>query len=504
MAREDAPFVGGMIEGDALGGAVPGAMLPAKKKSLSVSGAVRLAKSILQEHTFHIEGEVSELSDKPGYKAVYFTIKDEDASLPCLMWKSRYQSSGVVLRIGAKVEVTGKFTIFAPKGRMNFDVSKLVLAGDGDLRQRVAQLAEKLRREGLMDASRKRALPAYPQTIGLVTSPRGAAVHDVLRTLRRRYPQARIAFAGVPVEGAQAPQNLTAALNTVATSGAEVVLLVRGGGSFEDLMPFNDEGLARAIAACPVPVVTGIGHEPDTSIADMVADLRASTPTAAAEAASPHVDELRESIDALSARMTGSLTHRIHRSVVYVDGIASRPLFKDPTSLFAAEAQMVDVCQDRIERAAAALLPARSVQVDALKARLDVALPHVIETAQADIARASRSLKATGATLLGQPTHQTALAQGSLSRIGQTLTVPFQSQAAVVTARLNDLSPLHILERGWSIVTTEEGGVLRSVDSARPNDKVKVQLADGALACRVEGVASSDLANLINVEDQDD
>ena len=248
-----------------------------EKEALSVSAAITIAKSLLQQHAFRITGEVSELSDKPGYKAVYFTIKDNDATLSCLMWKNRYAQAGVPLRIGAKVVVTGKFTIFAPKGRMNFEVSSLSLAGDGDLRAQVAALAEKLRQEGLMDTARKRPLVIYPQRIGLVTSPRGAAVHDVLRTLRRRFPAAKILLAGVPVEGKQASLNMIEALHTVVAAGAEEVLVVRGGGSFEDLMPFNDEALARAIAQCPVPVITGIGHEPDTSIADMVADYRAST-----------------------------------------------------------------------------------------------------------------------------------------------------------------------------------------------------------------------------------
>ena len=255
--------------------------------ALSVSAAMGLAKNALEEVVVRLVGEVSEVNDKPGYKAVYFTVKDEKASLPCMMWMNRYQASGVALSVGALVELTGRFSLYAAKGRMNFDVFSVSLAGEGQLRLQVANLARELEAMGLMDPARKRPLPAYPETIGLVTSPRGAAVHDVLRTLRRRYPLARILFAGVPVEGPGAADGLVDGLAKVVFAGAEVVLLVRGGGSFEDLMPFNDRRLARTIAACPVPVVTGIGHEPDTSIADMVADVRASTPTAAAEAVAP-------------------------------------------------------------------------------------------------------------------------------------------------------------------------------------------------------------------------
>lgn len=527
----------------------PDSAAPKKKKeALSVSAAVRMVTGMLKEHTFRIVGEVSELSDKAGYKAVYFTIKDADASLSCLMWKNRYKASGTTLTLGAKVEVTGKFSIFAAKGRMNFDVSHLVLAGDGDLRQRVARLAEKLKGEGLMDASRKRSLPAYPATIGLVTSPRGAAVHDVLRTLRRRYPTARIKFAGVTVEGTNAPRDLIAALSTVAASGAEVICLVRGGGSFEDLMPFNDEGLARAIASCPVPVVTGIGHEPDTSIADMVADVRASTPTGAAQAASPDTDEIVELIDGLLGRMTGSLTHRFHRSVVYVDGIASRPLFKDPASLFAAEAQGVDalherldraghdlaqsradrlaVLRDRLERTGPALLPVRVQAVAGLQVRLDGALPRslaarraaidqsatslravgkaLLEVPRSSTAHAAASLRAEGKALLVTPRRQLALRTETFVQLGRALTVPYRQQAAVATARLNDLSPLHILERGWSIALDEGGNVVSSVTQAKPDDLIKVQLSDGSLACRVEGQAVSELSELISLEENHD
>ena len=246
--------------------------------ALSVSAAMGLAKNALEEVVVRLVGEVSEVNDKPGYKAVYFTVKDEKASLPCMMWMNRYQASGVALSVGALVELTGRFSLYAAKGRMNFDVFSVSLAGEGQLRLQVANLARELEAMGLMDPARKRPLPAYPETIGLVTSPRGAAVHDVLRTLRRRYPLARILFAGVPVEGPGAADGLVDGLAKVVFAGAEVVLLVRGGGSFEDLMPFNDRRLARTIAACPVPVVTGIGHEPDTSIADMVADVRVSTP----------------------------------------------------------------------------------------------------------------------------------------------------------------------------------------------------------------------------------
>lgn len=445
-----------------------------EKEALSVSAAITIAKSLLQQHAFRITGEVSELSDKPGYKAVYFTIKDNDATLSCLMWKNRYAQAGVPLRIGAKVVVTGKFTIFAPKGRMNFEVSSLSLAGDGDLRVQVAALAEKLRQEGLMDTARKRPLVIYPQRIGLVTSPRGAAVHDVLRTLRRRFPAAKILLAGVPVEGKQASLNMIEALHTVVAAGAEEVLVVRGGGSFEDLMPFNDEALARAIAQCPVPVITGIGHEPDTSIADMVADYRASTPTAAAEAVSPHQRDVALLLDEDARRMKSVMMARLNRSDEYLNQIAARPVFRDPLSLFATDFQMLDVLQMSLDRSLGRYLP---VQIQNLNQ-----LSHALN--QAELA------------LLHRYRDSLVSLQTVLEKVGTKSLEPRVSEVALVAARLHDLSPLKTLARGWSIAHNEDGVVVQSITQVKPGDRLSVRVKDGLIDTNVISTDTADIVDL--------
>lgn len=445
-----------------------------EKEALSVSAAITIAKSLLQQHAFRITGEVSELSDKPGYKAVYFTIKDNDATLSCLMWKNRYAQAGVPLRIGAKVVVTGKFTIFAPKGRMNFEVSSLSLAGDGDLRAQVAALAEKLRQEGLMDTARKRPLVIYPQRIGLVTSPRGAAVHDVLRTLRRRFPAAKILLAGVPVEGKQASFNMIEALHTVVAAGAEEVLVVRGGGSFEDLMPFNDEALARAIAQCPVPVITGIGHEPDTSIADMVADYRASTPTAAAEAVSPHQRDVALLLDEDARRMKSVMMARLNRSDEYLNQIAARPVFRDPLSLFATDFQMLDVLQMSLDRSLGRYLP---VQIQNLNQ-----LSHALN--QAELA------------LLHRYRDSLVSLQTVLEKVGTKSLEPRVSEVALMAARLHDLSPLKTLARGWSIAHNEDGVVVQSITQVKPGDRLSVRVKDGLIDTNVISTDTADIVDL--------
>lgn len=442
----------------------------AASEALSVSGAMALAKGALEGVVVRLVGEVSEVSNKPGYKAVYFTVKDERAALPCMMWNNRFNAAGIALRVGQLVELTGRFTLYAPKGRMNFDVFSLSLAGEGRLRQQVAELARRLEAEGLMDPGRKRPLPAYPLAIGLVTSPRGDAVHDVLRTLRRRFPLSRVVLAGVAVEGAQAPAGIVEGLRRVVEAGVEMVLVVRGGGSFEDLMPFNDERLARTIARCPVPVVTGIGHEPDTSIADMVADVRASTPTAAAEAASPSRESLERHFAARARSLSVCAERALERAAADVRRCATRPLFRDAQLLFSVEAQTLDLAAERLARALPANLERDAAAVARQRERLARVLPSAIERGCAQIERGRERLAACGGALVPR----------------------FAQEAAVAAARLHDLSPLAVLGRGFAIARTPAGAVVKSVEAVRQGDALDVSLSDGVLSCRVEATRRID------------
>ena len=321
-----------------------------ENRPLSVSEALSLAKGTLEQLTLRLVGEVCELNDKPGYKAVYFSVKDENAVLPCSMWLNRYHAVGLRFKVGDVLELTGRFTVYAKKGTMSFDVFSFSPAGEGNLRMHVEALARKLQAEGLMDPQRKRPLPQFPERIGVVTSPRGDAIHDVFRTLRRRYPLAQVLFAGVPVEGEGAANNIVDGLVCLVNAGAEVILVVRGGGSYEDLMPYNNERLCRTISRCPVPIVTGIGHEPDTTIADMVADRRASTPTAAAEAVAPSRAELEVMFDGMRQRLQDGMTHRLERLNHEVQLKAGHMLFRHPESLYDGEARHLDEALDALLR----------------------------------------------------------------------------------------------------------------------------------------------------------
>ena len=443
--------------------------MPDQKQALSVSDAMALAKGALESLRLKVVGEVSEATIKPGYKAIYFSLKDGRAVMPCLMWRDQYDASGVTLEDGALVEVTGNFTAYAPKGRMQFQVRSVEVAGEGMLRLQVARLAKALEAEGLMSPDRKRPLPRYPERIGVVTSPRGKAVHDIIRTLRRRYPVAELVIAGVQVEGEGAAAEIVRALEAVgAEPGIDVVILGRGGGSYEDLMPFNTEEVARAVASCPVPVVTGIGHEPDTSIADMVADVRASTPTAAAETVAPDVAEVARTLDAGGTRLGRALTHLVAGLSHRLGLLADRPVFSSADALLATPGQTLDMLADGLERA----------------------LPGYLSRSEEAIVRAREALARVGPRLTEQHASRLERERDRVVSAGRLLVETADRDVGQMAARLEDLSPLAILGRGYAVCYEEDGAVLRSAADVAPGDRVDVRLAEGALGCIVESVGS--------------
>lgn len=438
---------------------------------LSVTAAMSMAKGALENIVVTIEGEVSELSNKPGYKAVYFTIKDNSSALPCMMWQNRFAAAGIDIQIGSLVQLTGRFSLYMAKGRMNFDVFSISLAGEGKLRKLVADLAKKLQAEGLMDRSKKLPLPNMPEKIGLVTSPRGAAVHDVLRTLRRRYPVADVLLAGVPVEGKDAPKYLMQGIQTVIDNGAEVVLLVRGGGSFEDLMPFNDESLARYIASTGIPIVTGIGHEPDNSIADMVADLRTSTPTASAEAVAPSLLEIGAAIDSLKHRLSAAEVAEITRDRNALDRYAMHPIFREPERLFSNESQ----------------------SLDDLSLRLSSSIPKTIDSSKAALTLASVSLKSSMARAFSGEASELVNMRTRMLGLGNTILNPYSSSMKLEASRLEDLSPLGVISRGYAICK-DANGIVKSISQTDAGQYLSVTFSDGVLDCTVNSKDSIELS----------
>jgi len=437
---------------------------PAKSKELlSVTAAMDLAKRALEGITVSIIGEVSDLSDNPRYKAVYFTLADERSALPCLMWRSAFDKLGVQLKSGMKVEVHGRFSLYSAKGRMQFDVRSLSLAGEGLLRAQVAQLATKLKAQGLMDEARKLSLPAMPKEIALVTSPRGKAVHDVLRTLRRRFPLARVLLFGVGVEGKEAAEGLIRALKAAEQSAAEVVLLVRGGGSYEDLMPFNDEKLALTIASLTKPVITGIGHEPDTSIADMVASLRASTPTAAAEAAAPHIQDLQRELSSLAARIETGLSRHLHLGAQSIRAFERSSVFNQKNYITSRQVLNLEQTALRLERA----------------------IPTGLTRAESVLSKTSQRLHDLLSYILRESRHVLEQKQHTLAHRGRSLTDIFGVDLTTAAARLESLSPHAVISRGYALGYDEKGNLLKTIEQVSANDQISITLSDGTIEARV-------------------
>lgn len=243
-----------------------------------------------------VQGEVSNLS-RPSSGHLYFTLKDGSASLRCVMWRNAVARQSFTPREGDAIEAHGSISIYEVGGQYQLYADELRPAGEGLLYQEFLRLKARLEAEGLFDEARKRPIPRWPKVIGIVTSPTGAALRDMMNTLRRRYPLVEVVLSATPVQGAEAPGGIQNALKNIGEKVCpDVVLLARGGGAIEDLWAFNDEGVARAIVACPCPVITGVGHETDFTIADFAADLRAPTPTAAAELATPDQEDLKAAL----------------------------------------------------------------------------------------------------------------------------------------------------------------------------------------------------------------
>lgn len=455
-------------------------------KPLSISAALELAKGSLEKLKLRVIGEVSEVNVKSGYANAYFTLKDETGTLPCQMWRDRYSKMGVALEIGMVVELVGRFSLYPKKGRMHFQVFAISVAGEGMLRQQVAMLERKLAAEGLMDPARKVPVPSYPMKIGVVTSPRGDAIHDVLRTTRRRFPLAHIYVAGVPVEGAAAPQRMIEGMRACYRARVDVILLVRGGGSYEDLMPFNDEGLARAIAKCPIPVVTGIGHEPDTTIADLVGDMRASTPTGAAEAVTAQTSQLLEYLRGQAENMARHQSRRIENASLQLERYASRPVFKDSRTMFSIDFMSLDMYRDRLSRALPAGFQRDRVRLAGYASRLAVR-PAMLASFQVRLDALGSRLRASTSAL----DHDELLIDSQRDRLREVaskLLVGFRHDAALRAGRLNDLSPLAILARGYAIARDEQGCVVKHADSISVGDALEISVADGEIRATVDSV----------------
>lgn len=324
-----------------------------------------------------VEGEVS--NARPASSGHwYWTIKDGAGTFRCVMWKPVAASQTTLPADGLAFRFHGKVTLYERGGDVQLDVDVVEPAGQGDLWLAYDRLRRSLEAEGLFDAARKRPLPAYPMRIGVVTSPQAAALRDVAHAVQRRWPCAALIVAPARVQGSEAPAEIVAALGAIARAGVDVVLVVRGGGSIEDLWAFNDEAVARAIAACPVPTVSGVGHETDVTIADFVADVRMPTPTAAAERVTPDARELRQAVDDLSDRLARQLRWRLDGAAGQLAAAARRLALATPARALANARSSVAADRDRLRRALAARLALHRAQLEGYRQRLAALHPDAI------------------------------------------------------------------------------------------------------------------------------
>lgn len=373
-----------------------------------------------------VKGEISNYKMYPSGHH-YFTLKDEGGALKCVLFKGNALRLRFSPENGMQVIAMGKISVYPRDGAYQLYCSGLVLDGVGDLYAAFEQLKTKLAAQGLFDPAHKKPLPKLPGTIGIITSSAGAAVHDMLRILRKRYPLTKVVLLPVRVQGTEAPAEIAAAIQYANHYQlADLLIVGRGGGSIEDLWAFNDEMVAYAIYQSNIPVISAVGHEPDVTISDFVADLRAATPSNAAELAVPDQDALRQSLDGMSAAMATAMSRQIKAARRHLDVLSASPALKSPEGYLEQRRKSLELLENR-------LYTAQNQQINCKK--------------QCYIALA---------------------------------------------AKLDVMSPLKVLSRGYAMVQTEDKNIIRSVGHVAVGDSIEVTLADGAFSATVQDVKEKD------------
>jgi exodeoxyribonuclease VII large subunit len=413
-----------------------------------------------------VAGELSNFS-QPGSGHWYFSLKDRDAQLRCAMFRMKNALVGFTPRAGMQVLLRGRISVYEARGEYQLIADHLEEAGVGALQREFERLKTRLAAEGLFALERKRALPRFPRRIGVITSPSGAALRDILHVLARRYPPAAVLIYPAPVQGAAAVPALVAALGLAsARAECDVLILARGGGSLEDLWAFNDERLARAIHGCSLPVVSGVGHEIDFTIADFVADARAPTPSGAAELVAP---DRRACLDALARtaqRLASCMRRELRANGARLEATARRLKLTHPGVRLQQQAQRLDELTLRLAAAAYASLHRGRLRLAESRARLLLRSP----------ARVVHAWSARSRDLDARLRHAT---EQRLSRAAHRL--------ALAQRALDTVSPLATLTRGFAIVTDRDGALLTDAAAVPAGEPIEARLARGTLTARVTG-----------------
>ena len=348
-------------------------------QTYTVSKLTFLIRKLLEENEslqdVWVRGEISNLS-RPASGHIYFTLKDSNAALKSVMWKQSALRLNLTLRDGMEVEVHGKIGVYEPQGQYQLYADQIRPVGEGALYQEFMRLKAQLEAEGLFDPERKRPIPEFPRRIGIVTSATGAAFRDMLNTLRRRLPLVEVILAPSPVQGVDAPPALVKALQSPILQASDVIIIARGGGSIEDLWAFNDERVVRAVAASKTPIISGVGHETDFTLCDFAADLRAPTPTAAAELATPiTIQDLAGTVSNYQLQITKSASDLIFSKQTSLSSIAAQLRFLSPARLIRSEVQRVDELTRRASFAAFNRIILESKQIEGARQRLEALNP---------------------------------------------------------------------------------------------------------------------------------
>ena len=486
--------------------------------TLTVRQVNELLRGVIAQHvpaTLHVLGEIGDLS-RPTSGHLYFTLKDAHSELRCVMWRSTAAQLRFDPEPGLEVIATGTVEVYPPRGTYQLIARKLEPRGVGALEIAFRQLRERLEREGLFAPERKRPLPRIPERIALVTSPSGAAIRDILHTLARRYPVLEILVYPVRVQGEGAAQEIADAVrmlnaDAAALGGIDLAIVGRGGGSLEDLWPFNEEIVARAIAASRVPIVSAVGHEVDVTISDLVADLRAPTPTAAAELVTPQLTDLVAAFDRQRQRATRFITHATRLAQTRLDAVRTSRSLARPQALLAECRQLTDETQNRLRIALERLHAEAGRRLDARQQAL------ARYQAGGQFARARQAVDRYGHRLLWalstralQAEHELAQqhtrlerlamaarvreARGHLRQVLERLELALRwglsQRRRLLAARAQAIavcSPRRILERGYSLTRhARSGRVIRSVAEIHDGLQLDIELSDGHFRATAE------------------
>ena len=441
---------------------------PPARDIYSVSRLNREVRVLLERGfgSLWLEAEISNFS-RPSSGHWYFSLKDSGAQVRCAMFRQRNMLCVFTARDGQKVLVRARIGLYEPRGEYQLIVDHMEDAGLGALKRQFEELSAKLAAEGLYDAARKRALPGLPRRIGVITSPTGAAVRDILHVLARRFPAAAVLIYPVPVQGAQAAAEIVAALELACRRAeCDVLILARGGGSLEDLWAFNDERLARAIAAASIPVVTGIGHEVDFTIADFAADVRAPTPSAAAELVVPDAEEWRNAFARFAVRLQRAMRRRLESNNERLRWLTGRASLVSPAARLGAQAQRLDELEQSLLRA--------------LRRRL-------FEHAERLRRLTRRAALVSPATRLTQQLQRLEGLRQELYRAWRQTLSSRREKLLPLVRTLNAVRPLATLQRGYAIVSVDGGAILRDAADVKPGTIIEARLAHGRVRAKVEG-----------------